>query len=335
MNINLYYLVKPFVPRYVQLFLRRNIIRKKLHRFSSIWPIDYNAGAPPAGWKGWPGNKKFALVLTHDVDTQKGHDTCLSLMNIEKEAGFVSSFNFVPERYDIAFEVLDAIFENGFEIGVHGLKHDGTLFSSRSVFNAQAERINLYIKEWGAVGFRAPSMIRNLEWIKDLCIEYDASTFDTDPFEPQPEGAGTIFPFWVQGGNEKKGYVELPYTLCQDFSLYVLMQEKNISVWQKKLDWIAAQGGMALINTHPDYMNFSKHPCGDEEYPCAYYRDFLLYVKQRYAGEFWHVLPKDIARFWKHHPENEDIVTAQTAAQGRGSPLLTELENITSYTYEI
>ena len=58
-------------------------------------------------------------------------------------------------------------------------------------------------------------MHNNLEWQHDIKAEYDASTFDTDPFEPHPTGAGTIFPYWVsQGGNQ--GYLELPYTLAQD-----------------------------------------------------------------------------------------------------------------------
>jgi hypothetical protein len=35
------------------------------------------------------------------------------------------------------------------------------------------------------------------DWLHQLNIEYDLSTFDTDPFEPQPEGRHTIFPFWV------------------------------------------------------------------------------------------------------------------------------------------
>jgi len=47
------------------------------------------------------------------------------------------------------------------------------------------------------VGFRAPAMHDNLEWISELNLEYDLSTFDTDPFEPQSDGVGTIFPFKV------------------------------------------------------------------------------------------------------------------------------------------
>jgi hypothetical protein len=34
----------------------------------------------------------------------------------------------------------------------------------------------------------SPSMYHDPEMLHQLDIEYDASTFDTDPFEPQPDG---------------------------------------------------------------------------------------------------------------------------------------------------
>jgi peptidoglycan/xylan/chitin deacetylase (PgdA/CDA1 family) len=321
MKKKLFYLLKPVIPRTVQLYLRRIIAKRKLSRVSDVWPIDARTATHPKRWNGWPGNKKFALVLTHDVDTHKGHDASLLLMNIEKKKGVISSFNFVPERYTVSPEVRKTISENGFEIGVHGLKHDGKLFSSKAVFDQSAVKINRYIKEWGAAGFRAPSMIRNLEWIKDLDIEYDASTFDTDPFEPQPEGVHTIFPFHIPSGSGKRGYVELPYTLCQDFSLFILLRQKNILMWTKKLDWIAEKGGMALINTHPDYMNFRDGSCDSEEYPAAYYSDFLDYVLSSYAGEFWLALPRDMARFWKHHPDSMKDEGECDTCENHGVPI--------------
>jgi hypothetical protein len=55
---------------------------------------------------------------------------------------------------------------------------------------------------------------------------------------------------------------------------------------------------MALINVHPDYMNFGEEKPSLEEYPARYYEEFLRYVKNRYEGLYWHVLPKDIADFW-------------------------------------
>ena len=70
-------------------------------------------------------------------------------------------------------------------------------------------------------------MHHNLEWIGKLDIEYDLSTFDTDPFEPQPDGVGTIFPFWVERKDGRSGYVEMPYSLVQDFTLFLLMKEES------------------------------------------------------------------------------------------------------------
>jgi hypothetical protein len=262
-----------------------------------MWPIDEKASKAPAGWPGWPDQKKFALVLTHDVDTEIGQKKSPKLIKIEARKGFRSSFNFVPERYKVYAELRNYLTENGFEVAVHGLNHDGKLFLSKEIFMERAKRINEYLSTWGSVGFHSPSMHHNLDWIHELKIEYDQSTFDTDPFEPQPDGVGTIFPFWVQREFDKSTYLEIPYTLPQDHCVYVLMRERNINIWKKKLDWIAENGGMALLNSHPDYMNFGGKSCGLEEYPALYYEEFLDYVKDTYKGQYWHALPSEVARF--------------------------------------
>jgi hypothetical protein len=138
-------------------------------------------------------------------------------------------------------------------------------------------------------------MFHNLEWIKDLDVLYDASTFDTDPFEPQPDGVGTIFPFWVQGSGGG-GYVELPYTLPQDSTLFLVLRELTIDVWIKKLEWIAANGGMALLNVHPDYINFDGKVSASE-YPADLYESFLKYVFNNYRENCWFALPREIAKY--------------------------------------
>lgn len=294
-----FYFIKPLIPRYFQLYLRRKIIEHQLRLYKNVWPIDESANSKPDRWSGWPEGKQFALVLTHDVELQGGHDKCLTLMEMEKQMGFVSSFNFVPERYKVSPNLRKILTDNGFEVCVHGLIHDGKLYCSRKIFDERAVRINVYLKEWNSRGFRSPSMHHNLDWIHDLNIDFDMSTFDTDPFEPQSDSAGTIFPFWVGKKNSNDGYVELPYTLPQDFSLFILMKEKNIDIWKKKIDWIAEKGGMALINVHPDYMNFSKKINGKEEFPSEFYQEFLEYVQEKYSGKFWHVLPNTMASFVK------------------------------------
>lgn len=295
---NIYYRVKPFIPRRLQISLRREIILRQRRLHAGIWPIDERAGRPPDGWTGWPEGKRFALVLTHDVDTEKGQERCLPIVDIERALGFRSCFNFVPERYPVSPGLRSRLMEEGFEVGVHGLRHDGDLYRSRKVFLEHAVLINRYLQEWGAVGFRSPAMHHNLDWIHDLDIEYDMSTFDTDPFEPQPDGVSTIFPFTVEKDSGRKRYVELPYTLAQDFTLFILMQEKGIDVWRRKLDWVAKKGGMALVNVHPDYMKFGVEKPGLEEYPARYYEELLEYVLAEYEGEFFHALPQQVARFW-------------------------------------
>jgi hypothetical protein len=293
----IYYQIKPFIPKILQIYVRRKWVSKKLASCKGFWPIDERAGACPEGWVGWPEGKRFAIVLTHDVETEQGIERCIPLAEIEKNLGFRSSFNFVAEDYAIPDKLFDFLKHNRFEIGLHGLRHNGNMFRSKRQFHKKASRINRYLKEWGCKGFRAPSMYHNLERIGALDIEYDTSTFDTDPFEPQPDGVGTIFPFWVSGDSTQKGYVELPYTLPQDHTLFVVMGERDITIWKKKLDWIAKRGGMALVIIHPDYMNFNRKGEVRGEYPASYVSDLLEYIKNKYKDQYWHVLPQEMARF--------------------------------------
>jgi len=293
-----YYYLKPLIPRRLQIYIRRLIVQYQIAKYRSVWPIDEKAGMKPAEWRGWPDGKKFALVLTHDVDTKEGQRKCLDLMKLDADLGFRSSFNFVPLRYSVLPDILDILRKRGFEVGVHGLYHDGKYYMSKQVFSARAARINHFLKEWQAVGYRAPSMYHKLEWFHELEIEYDASTFDTDPFEPHSVGVSSIFPFYVKNPDAQRGYIELPYTLPQDFSLFILMQNKNIDIWKQKMDWVVERGGMVLINTHPDYMEFNGNK-SVEGYPSQYYEEFLKYILVTYPDQYWHALPRDVARFWK------------------------------------
>lgn len=299
--LRVYYRIRPLLPYRLQIELRRRLVRMVRDKNKNAWPFDEKTGDAPPDWLGWPEGKRFAFVLTHDVETSKGHDRVRKLAELDEEFGVRSSFNFVPERYSVSKELREYLQAKGFEVGVHGLKHDGRLYATKSIFMGRAGRINEYLKKWESCGFRSPSMHHNLEWIKALNIEYDASTFDIDPFEPQPDGTGTIFPFWVEGDTARKGYVELPYTLPQDSTLFVSLQENTIDIWKKKLDWVAQKGGMAMVIVHPDYLCFGENCPSLGEYPSRYYRELLHYVKREYQGKYWHALPRDIARYWRRN----------------------------------
>jgi hypothetical protein len=295
--------------RKLQIQIRGMVARQKRKGHAAVWPIDQAAAAWPAGFKGWPDNKRFALVLTHDVDTARGVSRCAKLMALEQEAGFRSSFNFVAEDYYLPADLRRWLVAEGFEVGVHGLVHGRQLYESPEAFARHAAGINGYLKEWNCVGFRSPCVYHDFDLLHSLDISYDASSFDTDPFEPQSDGLRSIFPVH-QTRVPGREYVELPYTLPQDFTLFVLFREKDITIWKEKLRWLAEHGGMALLITHPDYMAFDHLPDFDE-YDPQLYRDLLTHIKTEYQGQYWHPLPQEMAAFWRETVRPDPVGAAQ------------------------
>ncbi len=292
----LYYRIKPYVSWQNRMRLRRILAHVQRRIYADTWPINEAAGIAPAHWPGWPGGKKFALVLSHDVESPAGLAKCRQLMQLDQTLGFRSSFNLIPEgEYRVPRELREELANNGFEVGVHDLRHDGKLFWHSGQFEENARSINGYLKEWGAHGFRSGFMLHDRKCLDELEIQYDSSTFDTDPFEPQPEGVHTIFPFWVSrpGG----GYVELPYTLPQDSTLFLLLRETKNDLWIRKLDWVVKNGGMAFLDVHPDYIQFAGEASNEQTYDVALYSNFLKYIKERYAGQYWQALPREVASY--------------------------------------
>ena len=201
----------------------------------------------------YPENNSSAIVLTHDVEEQEGFNFIPKVLELEEKCGFKSSWNIVPYKYKIDNNIIELIQEAGGEVGIHGYNHDGKLYYSQKVFNQRAKFINEAIKKYNAVGFRSPQVHRNLEWLQKLNIQYDASCFDYDPYQPFPGGTGSIWPF-IAGK-----FVELPYTLPQDHTLFYVLKVRDIDIWIRKTKWIIKNNGVILIITHPDYLRKNDH----------------------------------------------------------------------------
>jgi peptidoglycan/xylan/chitin deacetylase (PgdA/CDA1 family) len=231
----------------------------------------------------WPGGARFAFVLTHDVETACGMRRIAAVAELEERLGFRSSWNIVPYKYAVDFALVGDLRARGFEIGVHGYNHDGRLFTSRAVFDRRVPGINAALESFGAAGFRAPMVHRNLHWLQALRIEYDASCFDADPYQAMPGGVGGLWPF-IAGR-----FVELPYTLPQDHTLFIVLGQRDGRTWLDKLRYIARRRGMALALTHPDYLDT---PPRLE----AYRR--LLEAAREQPG-MWHALPREVAAWWR------------------------------------
>jgi hypothetical protein len=331
-KLKAYYALRPFIPRPVQLMLRKNYKAKQEARTFPRWPIETTVTdmvretilktANATGREEvfrlsmWPNGKKFAFVITHDVEWDSGLAIAPKLAEIEKRHGFTSSWNLVPERYPIDWKIVDGLRAQGFEIGVHGLKHDGKDLQSHRTFQSRLVKIHEYARQWGAVGFRSPATLRNLEWMPELRFEYDSSYFDTDPYEPQPGGCCSIWPFFIGD------LLEMPMTMPQDHTLFEILGHKDIDVWKKKADWIAEQGGMILINVHPDYMNTDER--------LGFFEEFLTFMKGKEG--MWHAQPKDVARWWKDRTKStltrkNDSLVIEGPAASTGSVLKTKVRN--------
>ena len=84
-------------------------------------------------------------------------------------------------------------------------------------------------------------------------------------------------------------FVEVPYTLVQDYTLTSVLRDNSPRNWLDKVDFIEKYHGMALVNTHPDYLK--SKPTWDV------YHEFLKEMKKRNC--YWHALPGEVARWWK------------------------------------
>jgi len=297
--VRAYYVLKPLLPRQLQLAARRAYSRVQARRRFPAWPMEpllvrrrddklrqRLADAPDGRVplvNFWPDGRRFAVVLTHDVEGPAGIDNIERVREVERRHGFVSSWNFVAEWYPIPDRLFDTLRAEGCEIGLHGIRHDGKLFRDRASFEQDLPAIRRYMTEWDAVGFRSPATHRNAAWMAELPVLYDSSFPDTDPFEPQSGGCCSIFPFSFGD------VVELPITLVQDHTLWEILREPGIDSWVDKSDWIIAHHGLINIIVHPDYVT---HPARLELYD-----RFLAFLGTRPGG--WHALPRDVALWWR------------------------------------
>jgi hypothetical protein len=292
-----YYRLRPLLPRAVQIALRRQLARVQARTSFPRWPVEtaahdlYDlvlgllqdvAGEPVPWLAPWPQPYRWALVLTHDVELQEGCDNVGLLRDVELAHGFRSAWNFVPRRYDTPDETVSDLKDQGFEVGVHGLYHDGRDLESRELLLERLPAMHEAARRWGATGFRAPATHRGWDLMPLLDFDHDSSYLDTDPFEPQGGGSCTWWPFPIGD------LVELPITLLMDHTLFVILR-RGESVWTDKARFLRDQGGMALLITHPDYMI-------DPERLDVYDRFLAAFAADE---TMWRALPRDVAAWWR------------------------------------
>ena len=112
----------------------------------SPWPHPYALGSHPhpRRRRAYPDTKAFP---------------CSAISSARH--GYRSSWNFVPMRYAVDEQLISrSLTESGFEVGVHGLYHDGRDFASERIFTERLSEVARYAELWNARGFRSPSTHR-------------------------------------------------------------------------------------------------------------------------------------------------------------------------------
>ncbi|MGO8787159.1 MAG: hypothetical protein ACLQVL_07220 [Terriglobia bacterium] len=307
-----YYLLRP----YLSVPIRRHLQKARLRDWDSIrfpaWPVDITvdrlhqkllaltmraqgAEKVPFIWF-WPDNFRSCAIVTHDVEGPTGRDFCGRLMDLDESFGFYSSFQVVPEnRYSVSKSYLQSIISRGFEVNVHDLKHDGRLYAEHGEFLRRAERINDYIREFGAEGFRSGILYRNADWFDAFEFSYDMSIPNVAHLDPQRGGCCSVMPYFIGK------IIELPVTCSQDYTLFNILADYSIDLWKKQIAKVLANYGLISVIVHPDYIMERKAQ--------ATYRALLVHLAElRSSGQIWTPLPRDAAAWWRARSKMELVL---------------------------
>jgi hypothetical protein len=304
-----YYLVRRLLPVHV----RKHLQRRHLADWKRIpfpgWPVDTSvdqmfeqilrlalsarSGDPiPFVWF-WPDGHAGCMIMTHDVEEARGRDLCSGLMDLDESAGLRSSFQVIPEvRYDVPARFLDEIRNRGHEVNVHDLNHDGNLFREREEFLRRAAKIRSYAVQFAAQGFRSGVLYRNQDWFDDLGFSYDMSVPNTAHLDPQRGGCCTVMPYFIGR------VLELPLTTTQDYSLFHVLQDYSLGLWEKQIDMILHHHGLISFNVHPDYIV-------EKRERDVYVSLLSMLARLRDTRDVWAALPRDVNRWWRQRSQLE------------------------------
>jgi hypothetical protein len=303
----LYYFVRPAL----SVGIRRHLQKLHFRGWDNLpfpaWPVDrtvdclheqlmlislkaHGVSKIPFIWF-WPEDASSCVIMTHDVETSAGRDFCSDLMDCNDCFQISSAFGLVPEeRYSISPSLLDTFRKRGFEIVVHDLNHDGTLYKERDFFIKKVEKINFYGQAFGAEGFRSGALYRNQSWFDLLKFSYDMSVPNVAHLDPQRGGCCTIMPYFV--GN----LIEMPVTTIQDYTLFYILNDYSINLWEKQINLIIEKHGLISFIVHPDYIRDRKG---------RYIYEKLLghLAELREKSKAWITTPSEVNRWWRQRNE--------------------------------
>ena len=204
-------------------------------------------------WR-WPDEKQCALVLSHDVDAARQEPGIELLARVAEDRGIRSTFSFVGKNLASYRSLIRRLRSAGHEIALHDRYHDNRIaFLAEDAIVERLAPLKEQMAEHGIEGFRSPSWYTSPQlWraLKRLGFCYDMSVLDSWPFFDGHRnfGVASIFPFRYGGLTIVPNTI--PYDATPRFCGYLVGE--ILSFWKPKLDWIAGNGGLIMLNAHPD-----------------------------------------------------------------------------------
>jgi hypothetical protein len=247
------------------------------------WPIDLSAdlAADLAGQPGVVFKGRTPVLLTHDIDSPEGLQNLAEMfLPIEEAAGVRSANYIVPCAWPPDPGLLDDLLRRGHEIGIHGYDHaNRTPFAETDERRQRLAAGRAFGNRYGAIGYRAPSLVRTAALLADLAplYRYDSSIPTSGgPFPVPNNGCASARP-WQLGS-----LWEIPLSMPRDGSLRFLGHSAAEigRIWKQVADTVARSGGVVCLLTHCE-KRFSGNAA-----MLAAYRGFIEWAAEDSRFEF-------------------------------------------------
>lgn len=222
---------------------------------SRVWTAAALVAGVTLRQPAWPGGASAAVLLTHDIDVVEDLGRIESLRVLEREQQLPAAFGFVPLVTWPEQALVERLITDGCECYVH----DGRFaYSGRPRIEASLEAL-FDRNPWAQPlfrGFRSGQLLTSTDLLAALAarFDYDLTFPDVERGGPYGgvAGAGTVIPFMLGP------LLEIPLTIPQDFFVEQVLRldARGVeAVWRSKLESVIVRGGVAVVNTHPLWVN--------------------------------------------------------------------------------
>jgi hypothetical protein len=224
------------------------------------------------------------LLVTHDVETEKGLQKALLLKDLEDDVGVESTWFIVSDEYHIPTTIAKELSHSS-RIGSHDFKHDGRLVHIRKqkelVNRLKRSRLKLQrIFEADVKCFRSPLLQFSGRIVQALAVAGYDSDFSLPCWEPFHPACMTGFGVEYVHAFEIGGMLEFPLSLFQDHQVLNALRmstSEAVKLWTNQAKLVRSMGGDIVLLVHPDYA-FSQD--------LEKYRELLVSLLEIQSSEF-------------------------------------------------